>query len=98
MAKNVVIRSTPWEWLIALIVLQVADLVSTRIATADAIMIEGNPLLAPIINTWWILVAKLAAVGVGVWLMLRAPRILKAVTLVYFGIILSNIVMAISLI
>ena len=98
MAKSVTIRSTPWEWLIALIVLQVADLVSTKIAIADAIMVEGNPLLAPIVDTWWIIAVKLAAVGAGVWLTLRAPRVLKAVTLVYFGIILSNIITAISLI
>ena len=95
--KGITIRPAPWNWLIALIVLQAIDLASTRFSMANAIMIEGNPLLAPIVTAWWFLVVKASVVtGVGTWLVFRrADKILQIATWIYLGIITSNIVLAI---
>ena len=94
--KRVTICSAPWNWVIALAVLQVTDLVSTRMAVANSTLIEGNPLLTPIVTTWWFLFVKIVIVtGVGIWLVLRAPKVLQVATLIYLGIVLSNIILVI---
>ena len=89
--QKVSMHSIPWNWVVALIVLQFADLISTRMALATGDFIEVNPIIAPIIFTWWLPVVKIIVIsGVGIWLALRAPKVLKIATLIYFSIFISN--------
>jgi hypothetical protein len=82
---------------LGLVLVNVVDVLSTRYALARGCM-EGNVLLGESVTTsWFIWVKVLAVAAVGYWLARRAPKVLQALTCIYLGLIISNVVTAIRI-
>jgi hypothetical protein len=93
----IVRRLSHWPWVLGLVLVNVADVLSTRYALSRGCM-EGNALLGDAVTaSWFIWVKVLAMTGVGYWLARRSPKVLQALTCIYLGLIISNMVTAIRI-